>query len=335
MPREPKSPWYTTCRRQQESWRASTATLSSTAKGPGTTWVDGRGGRKEVGPFPICLPAKHADLNLLPGIRDEALRRFARHGIQWHGWTPGADGTYLPSTHLLDSQVQCINVLLALAKQERHLLDLVRQAEPDATDLVVVEDGSPVAFEWIGDRDYLGEGRGRPRHRGRFATSADALVVVERADGGRTGILVEWKFIESYDHPKPFFGDGGTDRREVYRPIYVGDATPFDVLPELDVFFQEPHYQILRQALLASEMVKAQEFGIDRAVLLHCVPSGNRTLRQTVPEGLVTYGVEIDEVWHRLLPGPRVRYACVDTTPLFTATPELAERYGALARSAT
>lgn len=59
---------------------------------------------------------------------------------------------------------------------------------------------------------------------------------------------------------------------------------------------------------MANGMVKAQEFGIDRAVLLHLVPAGNRTLRTTVPKGLEHLGKEMDEVWHRLLPGPTVTY---------------------------
>ena len=329
--RRPKTPWYTTARLTQEAWKASSATLPGDARARGTTWVQERGGRKQVGPFPVCLPVEHALLNLLPGVRDEALARFQAHDIEWHGWTPCPEGECWPSTHLLDSQVQCVNVFLSLAKSPNRLLDVARRVVPDAAELVVVEDGRPVAFEWIGDDDYLGEGWGRPRHRGRYVTSLDGLVVVERRDGGRTAIVIEWKFTESYHSPVPFRGPGGTDRRDIYRPRYEGDSSPFAVRPSIEAFFHEPHYQLLRQALLARAMVQAGEFGIDQAVLLHVVPAGNKTLRATMTDGLAEFGGTMDEVWQRLLPGPTVRYVCMASERLLTLTPELAERYGMLA----
>jgi hypothetical protein len=119
--------------------------------------------------------------------------------------------------------------LLSLAADPARLLGLVRQVEPATTDLVCIEDGSPVTFEWIGAEDYLGESRRRSRHRGRFCTSADALIVAQRPDG-RTAILVEWKFTEMYDHPVSPKGSGGTDRREVYRPA----LEPQTVMPPIE-----------------------------------------------------------------------------------------------------
>jgi hypothetical protein len=331
--RRPKTQWYTAARLAQEAWKASTATLPHDARAAGTTWVEGRGQREEVGPLPICLPTEHAALNLLPGVRSEALSRFEAHGIQWHGWTPGPCAKCWPSTHLLDSQVQCVNTLLSLANEPGLLLEVVRRVVPAAADLDILEDDSPVAFEWIGVEDYLGEGRGRARHRGRFATSADALVVARRGDGGRTGIVVEWKFTESYDKPIPFRGDGGRDRRDIYRRLYEADSSPFAARPSLDAFFHDPHYQLFRQALLAAAMVRAAEFGIDETVLLHVIPANNKTLRTTVTVGLGDYGDQIADVWRRLLPGPSVRYACMASEPLLMATPELAERYGTLVRA--
>jgi len=285
--------------------------------------------RAEIGPFPICLPLPFADMNLLSSVRRDAIERFARHDIEWHAWSPGPSDVKWPSGHLLDSQVQCVNVLLSLAREPALLLNLVRQVEPGATHLVSVEDDSPVAFEWIGHKDYLGEGRGLPRHRGRFCTSADALIVVQRPDG-RTGILVEWKFTETYDHAVPFRGYGGTDRRDVYRAAYDGARCPLSVRPPIEAFFHEPHYQLLRQALLAAAMVEAGEHGIDRAILLHVVPAKNGALRAITTPGLTAFGKDMATIWRRLLPGPRVTYRCVDSGPLMTSTPELRERYGML-----
>ena len=327
--RKPKTAHYTRARRMQERWKTHTSTLPEGARAPGTTWVEHHGKRVEVGPFPICLPTAHALLNLLPSIRQAALDRFDRHDIHWHGWTPGPGGRRWPSSHLLDSQVQCVNTLMSLARAPGALLELARQAEPDTAALLAVEDGSPVAFEWIGAADYLGERRGRPRNRGRLTTSVDALLLAERADGGRTGILVEWKFTESYDRPVRRYGSGGWDRAARYGPPYLAAERFFARAPAVEAFFHDPHDQLLRQALLAIGMLQARELGMDRAVLLHLVPSGNAALRSTVPPGLASLGDSMDSIWEALLPGPDLRYGCVDASALYTVTPELAERYGA------
>jgi hypothetical protein len=67
------------------------------------------------------------------------------------------------------------------------------------------------------------------------------------------------------------------------------------------------------------------------AVLLHLVPSGNQALRMSVTDGLRAYGADMATVWARLLPGSQVRYQCVDSAGLLTATSELCDRYGRLA----
>lgn len=328
--RRAKTRWYTRCRLAQERWKDTTAVLPESARGAGQTWVQGRREQEVVGPFPVCLPLRHADENLVAEVRAEAIERFARHGIAWHHGTPGPDGVEWPSTHLLDSQVQCVNVMLSLASAPDRGLAFVRAAEPEASGLVDVEDGSTVAFEWSGERDHLGERRGRSLLRGRFSTSVDAFLVASRPDGGRTGILVEWKFTESYDRPVPFRGTGGTDRRDVYRERYLASETPFAVRPEIDAYFHEPHYQLLRLVLLADAMVQAGEFGMDRAVVVHGVPAGNDALLATVPEGLARFGTTTPEVWTALVGGGRVAWRWLDTTPWLGATPALAERYGSL-----
>lgn len=327
-----RAPWYTRCRRQQEAWKQGTATLPDAARVSGTTFVDDGAGRKAVGPYPVCVPPPYADHNLLPSVRSDALARFRRHGIRWHGYTPGPDGVDWPCTHLLDSQVQCVNALLSLT-QSGGLLDLVRQVEPEALNLDPVEDESPVAFEWIGAEDYLGEVRHGQRRRGEKTTSIDALLIARRS-GGRTGIGIEWKYTESYDKPVPFRGRR-RDRRDIYRGAYGGTNSPFAERPPIEAFFHEPHYQVFRQALLLSAMVSAGELGIDRAVLLHAVPAGNETLLRTITPELACYGDTIGAVWSHLLPaGSRVVYRHFDTAPMLQRTPELAERYGALARPA-
>jgi hypothetical protein len=288
--------------------------------------VEDGGRRTALGPYPVCLPLEHADLNLLQSIRTDAIGRFQRHGIEWHHYTDGPGGVRWPSSHLLDSQVQCVNCLLTVARTPQDLLALASTIVPDATDLVAVEDGSPIAFEWIGTKDYLGEGRGNHRYRGRFVTSADALIVVKTRSAS-TAILIEWKYTESYDHAIPFVSARGTDRREVYRARFNSIGGPFREAPPIDTFFHEPHYQLMRQHLLATAMVEASEFGVDRAVVAFIVPSGNEALRTCIPSGLASLGDTVPKVWGRLLRAGRVAFVDVPSDGLLSASKELRHRY--------
>lgn len=322
-----KTEWYTASRREQERWKATTPTLPEPARAPGLTWVEERGERKLVGPFPVCLPPEHAAANLLAGIRADAISRFARHGIAWHHGGDAPDGTPWPSGHLLDSQVQCVNTLLTLAGQPDGGLAFAQAAEPEAEALVEIEDGSTVAFEWVGLSDHLGERRGRAAERGRYTTSADAIMVAQRRGGGRTCLVIEWKYTENYNTPVPFRGGGGTDRREVYRARYEGGTRAFRARPPIEAYFHEPHYQLLRLTLLAEAMVRAAELGIDRAVLVHAVPRGNDALLGTVPAALSEFGATVPEVWTALVGAGPVRWRWLDTTPWLQATEAMAERY--------
>ena len=169
------------------------------------------------------------------------------------------------------------------------------------------------------------------RKRGSKVTSADALVVLERGDGSRTGVLVEWKFTERYNAKIPPVSPRGTDRRAIYRPRYEAATTPFvGEKPPIDAYFHDPHYQLLRLALLAEAMLEAGEHGIDRMVVLDIAPAKNQALMGCVPPALRAFGHTVDAVWRTLLPGPRVRFVWQDSAPWVTATSELAERYGEL-----
>ncbi len=305
------SEWKVLARSQQIRWKRTTSLLPPEAREQGTYFIVqetpmGQRIHTEKGPFPYCLPRRFAAHNLLPSIRGEALRRMHRFGIAWHAATPGAGarGDSGPATHLLDSQVQCINTLLSLESEPRLLLDRLRTVEPDARESVAVHDPETreleglVAFEWIGDNNYLDERVRGKRKRGSKTTSADALVVLERNDGGRTGVLIEWKFTESYHAGVPYISERNTDRREIYRPRYDAVTTPFiPDRPLIDAYFHEPHYQLLRLSLLAEAMREAGEHGVDRMVLLDIAPAVNRSLMTCVPDALKSFGRTVDEVW--------------------------------------
>ena len=293
----------------------------------------------EQGPYPHCLPRCYASYNLLASLREEALTRFNRFSIKWFEGTPDSGPIWEvgPTTNLISSQVQCVNSLLSFEMQPERLLAQLRTVEPSARKLAPIYHGTPpileghVAFEWIGQSNYLGERVRGKRVRGSLVTSADALIVVEREDSNRTALLIEWKFTENYDKPVKLISSRGTDRREIYRPWYDYALIPFiDDRPLIDAFFFEPHYQLLRQCLLASRMLEAGEHGVDRVIVLYLAPAANQALMNCVPDTLKPYGKTVDMVWKNLVPGPKVRFVWQETKPWLTVTEELKERYGDL-----
>ena len=322
-----KSEWRRFAQAQQIAWKATTCALPEEARYDGT--YDHR-----PTTYPFCLPASLAHHNLLDEIREMALTRFERFDIHWHGETQGPDRS-TPSTHLLDSQVQCVNCLLSLERAPEILLERLQRIVPAAQSLVPIRHADVteglVAFEWIGQENYLGERFRYKRRRGEYVTSADALMVVECSDGSRTGFLIEWKFTESYNEPVPFVSDHGTDRRQIYRGAYENESTAFIAKrPSIDVYFHDPHYQLLRQTLLAEKMLDAREHGVSRFVVLFLAPAANRELMAGVPDSLRPFGRTIDDVWRTLIRAPHIRFVWQDNGPWLTATPALAERYGAL-----
>lgn len=230
------------------------------------------------------LPPDRRLSNLNPGIRDLADRYFSDKSIAWHRH----------AAHGLSSQACCLNFLMPLAGNPCRLSQMVGNAlgiEPPVMLEVETGPGSKpwhVGFEWVGRDDHLREGRpGIPLQRGANSTSADAFVRF-RAKGRTEGLLIEWKYTESYGQPladrsrirsgqtKP--SGGHATRRARYERLMFADNGPLkpDAELSLDDFFYEPFYQLLRQQMLAHQMEDKGEADIVR--VLHISPKGNRKL---------------------------------------------------------
>ena len=251
---------------------------------------------------PFCLPQEHAEENLFVGIREAALPYFADHRIKWH---QGSEGGSKPNNHLCSSQVCCVNFLFPFANKPEALMALLRPYFPTLRCMLPMEDtGEYVAFEWIGERDYLGEKkRAKERTRGANCTSVDAAVFMEHEDGRRHIVLIEWKFTESYGAQSIKIAVSGTDRSETYRPFLERADCPLDItrLASTDDLYYEPFYQLLRQQLLVHEMELAREKGADRVSLLHISPAANIDLRKVTSGGLRHLGETCFTVWTNLL----------------------------------
>jgi len=264
---------------------------------------------------PFCVALEYAEENLFPQIRESALDYFAKHSINWHD---GHDGK--PSNHMCDSQVCCVNFLFPFSEEPESLAELLRRVYPTIRRMLAIEDGRYVAFEWIGQQNYLGERmpRNGKRTRGANFTSADAAVMFERTDGKRQIVLIEWKYTESYGGTPLAIAESGTDRTEIYKPLFQRADCPIrkDILPGFDSLFFEPFYQFMRQQLLAHEMERAHEMGADIVTVLHIAPDRNRDFCKVTSPALAGLGQTATRVWSRLV-GTDGRFTSTSTEQLF------------------
>ena len=253
--------------------------------------------------YPFCLPRDYALENLFPDIREPALSYFDRNEIKWH------DGqNHKPSNHLCDSQVCCVNFLFPFFDKPKALAGLLRPIFPVIQEMLPIEDGQYVAFEWIGQRNYLGEriSRNRKRTRGENFTSADAAVKFKRTDEKTQIVLIEWKYTEAYFSTWLKYAGSGTDRTKIYEHLYNDDDCPLDKehIPSFDSLFYEPFYQFMRQQLLANEMEKAHELGADVVAVLHISPAQNKDFMRVTSPDLKTIGISPTHIWQKLVKAP-------------------------------
>jgi hypothetical protein len=279
----------------QTAWKLQTHALPRLAKAPGLY-------RAKLCPF--CLPLEFAGYNLFAEIRDEALDTFDRLGIVWH--SSALQG--LCSNHLCSSQVFAVNLLFPFANRPDSLGDLLRPHFPDIRRMLPIEDESYIAFEWIGDYNYLGEAAklGADRHRGAGNTSIDAAMMYEASDGRRVFLAVETKYSESYGVSYKRFRSDGTDRVACYRDFYTAGNSPIDItlVPKIETMLFEPFYQLLRQQLLATQIVETGIPDVDRVIVVHVYASRNRELTAVTSPTLRQFGRDAYEVWRHVLVDP-------------------------------
>lgn len=278
-------------------------------------------GKYGINSYPFCLPIENAQENLFIDIRSKAIDYFHRHEIKWHS----GHGKN-PSNHLCDSQVCCANFLFPFAYEPAALAGLLRPIFPDIERMLPIEDDQYVAFEWIGDRNYLGEKISRmgKRTRGANFTSADAAVLFQNSEGKKQVILIEWKYTEAYSSTWLKYASSGRDRTSIYRHLYEADDCPLNksLIPCFDALFYEPFYQLMRQQFLAHEMEKAHELGAEKVSLLHIAPAHNKDFQDVTSPDLRSIDASAISVWKRLVLDPS-RFVSVYTEDLFGGCGEI------------
>jgi len=295
----------------QTAWKLTTHALPRLAKAPGLY-------RSKL--YPFCLPLEFAGFNLFHEIRDEALDTFASRGILWH--SSALQG--LPSNHLCSSQVFAVNLFFPFVHRPEALAALLRPHFPDLARMLPVEDNLYVSFEWIGDYNYLGEipKLGIDRHRGAGNTSIDAAMMYETTDGRRVMLLVETKYSESYGVSYKRFRSDGSDRVACYRDFYYAGNSPIDItlVPKIEDHLYEPFYQMLRQTLLATQIVETGIPDVDRVLVVHVYAKTNRELTAVTSPPLRQFGRDAYEVWQHLLVDPST-FVPLPAEELFKAAP--------------
>ena len=152
------------------AWKASTATLPEAAKVP-AQYLSKTGTAR--GPaYDFCLPREFASLSLLPEVREAALALFAELGIPWHADVDGG-----PSNHLLSSQVQCVNALGRMVTDPARVVRAFGELL-GIDEVLEIEPGRFLTFEYIGPADFFGEVPDGQRVRGAHCLLVGATGVV-------------------------------------------------------------------------------------------------------------------------------------------------------------
>jgi len=249
----------------------------------------------------FCLPTEYAEQNLFPEIQSPALAYFATHKIKWH---QGENDK--PNNHMCSSQVCCVNFLFPFSKNPEALAHVLRPIFPIQA-MLPIENGQYVAFEWIGEKDYLCEkgAHSGPRTRGANCTSADSAVMFQRTDGRKQIVLIEWKYTESYGESSLKISKSGRNRTSIYNHLFIDDCPiKKDLLPSFESLFYEPFYQFMRQQFLADKMEKAHELGADIVSVLHIAPAHNYDFRKITSPDLQELGDSATQVWKSLVKNP-------------------------------
>jgi hypothetical protein len=285
-------------------------------------------------PRDFCLGDGCSEENLYAGSRAGAIRYFADRRILWHD---GANGRSRPSNHLCCSQACCVNFLFPFAENPDLLARVFRHVYPDLLDALPIDSkdepplaggGYPyVAFEWIGEADYLSEqrrkqGEASRRTRGAHYTSADFALRFRRADGRVQLVLGEWKYTESFGSAdfaaaREIGSRSGEVRLATYRAAFQRPRGVFSHnAPGLyrELFFGGL-YQCLRLQLLAQEMEQARELGADIVSVLHVSPRANREFRGSMPSRFLAErfpGKGVLEIWPSFVPPDQFKSLSVE-----------------------
>lgn len=246
--------------------------------------------------FVLAEPEK----NLWSKIRKDALTYFKNNNIVW--WP----GNQEISGHMLSSQVSCLNHLFFLRNDKEAALKILKNIDESFIEVCADFENGYIGFEVVSNQSYLGEVPvGKKQTRGANCTSVDAMMTGILNNGKKIQILIEWKYTEFYGADCMADGSSGETRKSNYNHLIEDHDSPIDCNVHLDNLYYEPFYQLMRQTLLAWQMVKnnRNELNADDWLHLDVIPENNLNLRyQVQAPDLLQTGIE--EAWKAQLKEP-------------------------------
>lgn len=220
--------------------------------------------------------------NFLSSIYDEVLNYFKQHKIAW--WHMEGDSSYVPTGHIMSSQIQCLNHLFGIRNNERAIQSLLFNATGIAFDciLTTLDNDGLIEFEFTyNNKELLGEDDAGAQ-RGAFCTSVDAMIRAQK-DKKVYLVPIEWKYTEAYE------GYDLTCDTRIKRYQHLIEKSeqlkvPTDGVPH-SIYMKEPQYELMRQTLMVEQMIRK---GIaDYFFHINIIPNKNEDLRQSVEQNYI------------------------------------------------
>ncbi|MCE1189321.1 MAG: hypothetical protein LWX56_09285 [Ignavibacteria bacterium] len=257
------------------------------------------------------------EANLYKKYRKGILTYFADNGISWwraergeskdeDGATKDAAKKKMPTGHMLSSQVCCLNHLFFLRYDASAALDVLQVIDSRFTEACPDFEGAYIGFEVISKGSYLNEGE--KLTRGANCTSIDAMMSGKLSDGRKIIVFIEWKYTEKYGNECLADEPGsGEVRLKRYTDLIQDINSPFKQTVVVRDLFYEPFYQMMRQTLLAWQMVKhgVDELNANDWIHIDVVPENNIALRYKITSpGLRQHATNVCDAWKSQLKEP-------------------------------
>lgn len=215
------------------------------------------------------LKDEDREKNLYEPIRKEVMLYVENAHISW--WHMAGESNQEVTAHTLSSQVSCFNHLFAIRNDEAAVKAVLKAATGISFDEILpsfIEEHTLISFEFVfHNKQLLHENH---ETRGEKCTSIDALIYARKGDE-KWLVPIEWKYTETYDKSKPCF----TNYRR-YQDLVAADSQ----LPSwLELYHQDPYYELARQTLLMEKMIDNYPDIATRYFHIVVVPRDNTEMR--------------------------------------------------------
>jgi hypothetical protein len=248
--------------------------------------------------LPCEFVLQDQNLNIWEGIREDAIAYFHYNSICF--W----ESINKPSGHLLSSQIACINHLFFMRQRQEVVTAVLQGVDRNVIKALRIEknesDNGYVVFEENGQKNYLNE---KSRIRGAHSTSVDAVMLGEMKNGSRKLFFIKWNYTECFSGQSKLIDDKGVFNSKIYVPFLEDPTSPFKIYDK-ERLFVEPYFHLMRQLLLAHEMIKANEYGATDYAFLFIAPFENKELLGENLSRNCFAGSKLPEIWTNLLKSP-------------------------------